>query len=95
MSKKAVIVQADLDCAVSGPAPMYRAWLDQELFTERTWQFESHQGLEEIWQIKAHPGRYRLRYELIGPGRLTVHRWQVLQGSAGITTQGELVIHTA
>ena len=95
MSKKAIIVQADLECDVLGPAPTYRAWLDQELFAERTWRFESHQGIEEIWQIRARPGRYRLRYELIGSGRLTVRHWQVMQGSAGITEQGELVIHDA
>ena len=95
MSKKAVLVQADIECDVLGPAPTYRAWLDQELFTERVWRFESHQGLEEVWQIRARPGRYRLHYELIGPGRLRVQRWQVLQGAAGITDQGELVIHDA
>lgn len=95
MSQKSVIVQADIECQVQGPAPAYRAWLDQELFTERTWRFDSHQSLEEIWQIKSRPGRYRLRYELIGHGRLSVRNWQVLQGSAGITDQGELVIHDA
>lgn len=95
MSKKAILVQADLQCEVSGPVPTYRAWLDQELFTERAWRFESHQGLEEVWQIRARPGRYRLRYELMGLGCLTVDRWQVLQGAAGITDQGDLVIHDA
>lgn len=95
MSKRSIIVQADVECIVSGPAPYYRAWLDQELFTERTWRFEPHQSLEEIWQIKACPGRYKLRYELVGPGRITVTQWKVLQGSAGITPQGELVVHSS
>ena len=95
MSKKAIIVQAHLQCEVTGPAPTYRAWLDQELFAERTWRFESDQDLEEIWQIRARPGRYKLRYELIGLGKLWVREWQVVQGSAGITERGELVIHDA
>lgn len=95
MSKGAVIIQVDLECSVSGPPPTYRAWLDHELFTERTWRLPPDQYLEETWQIKARPGRYRLRYELIGPGQLVVRHWQVLQGLAGITSQGELVIHNA
>jgi len=95
MSKKAILVRADIECQIAGPAPTYRAWLDQDLFTERTWRFEDHQALEELWQIKARPGRYKLRYELIGPGHLTIRSWQVVQGAAGITKQGELVIHDA
>lgn len=95
MSKKSIIVQADVVCEAVGPAPIYRAWLDQELFAERAWRFESHQSLEEIWQIRARPGRYRLRYDLTGPGRLTVTNWQVVRGSASVDQQGNLVIHDA
>jgi hypothetical protein len=95
MSKKAIIVQVDVSCDTQGPAPSYRAWLEDELFTERTWRFEAHQYLEETWQINARPGRYQLRYELIGNGRLTVSNWQVLKGCAGINKHGQLVIHDA
>ena len=95
MSKKAILVRADIECQVAGPAPTYRAWLDQDLFTERTWRFEEHQALEELWQIKARPGRYQLRYELIGSGRLILRKWQVMQGTAGIDAGGVLVIHDA
>ena len=93
MSKKAIIVKADVMCEFIGPAPQYRAWLDQELFAERTWRFDPSQYLEETWQIRAKPGRYQLRYELIGNGRLIVTEWKVLQGSAGVQPDGQLVIH--
>jgi len=95
MSKKAIIVQADIECKVIGPAPIYRAWLGHELFAERTWRVEPHQHIEEIWQIRAVPGRYQLRYELIGSGSMAVSNWQVLQGTAGIDAGGRLVIHDA
>jgi hypothetical protein len=95
MSKKAVIVQAHVECEFVGQPPAYRAWLDSELFAERTWRFEPHQYLEEQWQIRARPGRYQLRYELLGAGRLTVVSWSVVRGTAGIDQQGRLVIHDA
>lgn len=95
MSKKAVIVRVDVECDTHGPAPIYRAWLDHELFAERVWRFPADQYLEETWQIRARPGRYQLRYELIGLGRLTVRNWQVMQGTAGIDAGGVLVIHDA
>ena len=93
MAKNCVIVQCDVFCEVFGLAPVYRAWLDDELFAERTWRFPQDQYLEEIWQIRAKPGRYQLRYELIGTGILKTLNWQVLSGPAGITEQGQLVIH--
>lgn len=95
MGKNVVIVEVDVYCEVMSLPPVYRAWLDLELFTERTWRFTDHQYLEEVWQVRAHPGRYKLRYELIGPGRLRAENWRVIHGSAGITEQGELVIHDA
>ena len=93
MAKTAVIIQCDVHCEVYGLPPTYRAWLDDELFAERTWRWPEGQHLEEIWQIRARPGRYQLRYELIGPGILKANNWQVLSGPAGITEQGQLVIH--
>lgn len=95
MSKHAVIVQVSVECDTVGPAPSYRAWLDNELFAERTWRFEPHQYLEETWQIQARPGRYQLRYELLGRGKLTTHSWSVVRGIASVDDQGRLVIHDA
>ena len=74
---------------------MYRAWLEDELFTERTWRLDAHQYLQEQWQIRCRPGRYRIRYELIGTGTISASNWQVLHGPAGITDDGRLVIHDA
>lgn len=89
------MIQVDVDCTVAGPAPTYRAYLDDELFAERTWRFPPGQYLEETWQIRAQPGRYQLRYELIGHGSITATNWQVLRGAASIDASGRLVIHDA
>ena len=56
----------DLDCDWEGLPPVYRVYVNDELFTERTWRWTEHY-LEEILQIQAPPGRYRVRVESVGP----------------------------
>jgi hypothetical protein len=56
----------DLDCDWEGLPPVYRIYVNDELFTERTWRWTEHY-LEEILQIQAAPGRYRVRVEPVGP----------------------------
>lgn len=92
MAIRSVTVECDVYCDWQGPSPTYRAYLDNELFTERTWIWPD-QYLEETWQITSVPGQYQLNYQLLGHGRLTVNNWRVLQGSASITKHGVLTIH--
>jgi len=73
MSKKFVRVLADVDCEWEGLMPIYRVYVNDELFAERTWCWTDHY-LEEMLQIEAEPGKYRLRWELVKPclAQLTV-----------------------
>jgi hypothetical protein len=66
MSKKFVRVLADVDCEWEGLMPTYRVYVNDELFTERTWRWTDHY-LEEMLQIEAEPGKYWLRWELVKP----------------------------
>jgi hypothetical protein len=80
-----VKVGCKLDCRWEGLPPAYRAYVNDELFTERTWYWTEN-FIEEIFQIQAHPGKYRIRFELIQPclAELSVLDMRVLYGPARI-----------
>ena len=66
MDKKFVRVLADVHCEWEGLDPIYRLYVNEELFAERTWTWSSSY-LEENLQIEAEPGEYTIRYELVPP----------------------------
>ena len=66
MTKKFVRVLADVDCEWEGLNPIYRVYVNDELFAERTWRW-TDAYLKEILQIEADPGEYRLHWELVPP----------------------------
>ena len=66
MTKKFVRVLADVDCEWEGLNPIYRVYVNNELFTERTWRWTDCY-LEEMLQIEAEPGDYTLQWELVPP----------------------------
>ncbi len=79
----------------SGPPPRYRVYVNDELFTERTWIFKD-QYLEENIQIQAPPGHYEVRYELLDAehARLKIHNLRIAAGPAIIDRQGRVQIYT-
>jgi len=85
----------DLDCDWEGLPPVYRIYVNDELFTERTWCW-TDQYLEEILQIQAPPGQYQVRVEPVGPNlahfRATNHR--VEYGPGRWLSPDMLEIHT-
>ena len=56
----------DLDCDWEGLPPVYRIYVEDELFAERTWRWTDCY-LKEMLQIQASPGRYQVRVEPVGP----------------------------
>lgn len=66
MSDDIVKIACKLDCRWEGLTPTYRAWVNNELFTERSWIWTENY-IEEIFQIKAIPGKYVIRFELVQP----------------------------
>jgi len=66
MSKTYVRVLSNIDCDWEGIRPVYRLYVNDELFSERTWRW-TDSYLQEILQVSAEPGEYRLRYELVEP----------------------------
>ena len=65
-------VLADLHCEWEGLNPIYRVYVNDELFAERTWRW-TNCYLEEMLQIEAEPGKYHLRWELVPPNLAQLH----------------------
>ena len=71
MAKKFVRILSNIDCDWEGLSPVYRLYVNDELFSERTWIW-TDSSLEENLQIDAEPGDYTIRYELIEPNLATL-----------------------
>ena len=56
----------DLDCEWESFPPIYRIYVNDELFAERTWIWTDHY-LQEMLQILAPPGRYEVTIRPVGP----------------------------
>jgi len=93
MNKKFVRVLADIDCTWEGLDPTYRVYVNDELFTERTWRW-TNCYLQENLQIEAEPGKYNLRWELVPPhlAQLQVCNVRVEHGEAEIANGNTLSI---
>lgn len=65
MQTKYVRVLCDLYCNWVENPPRYRVFVNDELFTERTWIWTDDYYLEEALQIEAVPGSYQLMFQLI------------------------------
>lgn len=93
MTQKSIRLLCDVHCDWEGLQPIYRAYINDELFAERTWRWADCY-LEELFQISAEPGEYAIRYELVPPhlATLTVKNIRVIDGP-GTVENSVLRIH--
>ena len=96
MTSKFIRVLAQVDCFWEGLNPSYRLYVNDELFTERTWYW-TEEFLEEHIQIEAPPGKYQLRWELVKPclAELEVKHVRVDYGPGVIKENNILLIRDA
>lgn len=85
MTKHFIRLLCNIDCEWESFQPIYRTFVNDELFAERTWRWTDNY-LEELLQIEAEPGEYVIRHELVPPhlARLTVTNMRVDYGPATI-----------
>jgi hypothetical protein len=69
--KQFIRVLCDVDCSWTETPPVYRVYVDDELFAERTWRW-NNVYLEEMIQIEAEPGEYVISYELVNSPGATI-----------------------
>jgi hypothetical protein len=67
MTRQYVRVVCNIACKWEGLPPIYRIYLDDELFAERIWTWQDQIYLTEEIQIDAEPGQYQLKFELVPP----------------------------
>ena len=87
MQTKSVQVQCDVYCKWHGSDTRYRVYINNELFTERSWIWSGKEYyLEEIIPIEAPPGQYEIKYELLEPthSKLAIKNTRVISGNATI-----------
>ena len=91
MKQEFVRVLADIDCEWEGLNPVYRVFVNDEMFAERTWRWTT-EYLEEMLQIEVEPGHYKLRWELVPPhlAQLTVKNVRVDFGPGQIIENNTL-----
>ena len=94
MTKQYVRVVCNIACKWEGLPPIYRLYVNNELFTERTWAWPDDHYLREEIQIEAEPGEYRIHYELVPPNlaELLITPPVVDYGTASMTPDGILRI---
>lgn len=92
MANRYCRVVFDLWCLTPKLQPVYRIWVNNELFAERQWRWDDAY-LEEILQIQAPPGRYNVRVESLNLGaRFAAQNFRVEQGAARWIVDGDLEI---
>jgi hypothetical protein len=93
MRTEFVLVLTDVNCEWSGEPPRYRCYVNDELFTERTWIWTDNY-LEEQLQVLAVPGEYVIRYELVNAenANLTANNYRITQGPASVDQNGNILI---
>ena len=95
MQTEFAIVKCDVYCKWTGPYPRYRCYVNNELFSERTWIWQDVY-LEEILQIQAPPGKYTIQVELMNTehASIKVCNVRVDAGPAVIAPDGRVHIYT-
>ena len=85
MSREHVMVKCDVYCNWQNQPPVYRLFVNDELFAERTYIWQE-QYLEELIPVYAEPGEYHIRYELVPPsqGTLVIKNQRVSSGPGTI-----------
>lgn len=83
----------NVDCEWEGINPVYRIYVNDELFAERTWRWTEFFLTENI-RVEGPTGRYQVRLEPVGPqiAKFTVDEYKVVKGPGRWVEEGILEI---
>ena len=83
MEKQFVKMELDVHAKWNTHPPMYRVYVNDELFNERNYMWQPSEYVTEILQIKAEPGEYTVKIENFS-GEFTTHKLRCSVGSAKV-----------
>jgi len=83
MEKQFVKIKLDIHAKWNQHPPMYRVYVNNELFNERNYMWQPSEYITEILQITAEPGEYTVRIENHG-GEFKTRKLRCAYGSAEI-----------
>lgn len=91
-----VTVELDVYCKWADQPPRYRAFVNGELFTERTWIWDENHHLEEALAIRGPPGIYTIQYSLV-PGfdqaEISVKNIRLVYGAGAVNGSQVEIYH--
>ena len=86
MGKHYVKVKCNICIDWHGQPPVYRGYVNDELFTERTYDWPENFYLVETLQLQVDPGKYAIKFHLVDEesATLKVENMHVAEGPAFI-----------
>lgn len=67
MSKQFIKASFDLECKYEGLPPVYRIYVNDELFCERQWSWANPSSIRNTLQLMVEPGFYKVDVHTVGP----------------------------
>ena len=91
---KFIKIRFDLHCEWDFHCPEYRIYVNDELFTERTFNVQPPQYFKEMLQVQGLPGKYTIRLESLTPhlGNFIISNTNVEVGTRKILSSTEFEI---
>jgi hypothetical protein len=77
-------IEFDLYCEWKTNPPAYRVYVNDEMFTERTYIWQGGQYLTELLQLSAPAGQYKVRVENLGSGSFKMRNMRCTVGNASV-----------
>lgn len=84
LDKKDVAMQIDIHCQWYKSPPMYRLYVNNELFSERNYIWQAGEFLRENLVISAPPGQYTVRIETPSDFNFKLRNLRCTHGNAQI-----------
>lgn len=91
MTKQFVKMELDVHAKWETHPPMYRVYVNDELFNERNYIWQPSEYITEIIQVSAGPGEYSVRIENHG-GEFTTRKLRCVYGSAEVINDQRFII---
>lgn len=89
---KSVILSVDIHCNWEVNPPMYRLYVNDELFTERNYIWQASEFVTENLSLNAPPGEYKIKIETPSDFNFKIRNLQVKYGKAQLLNDSRFIL---